>query len=452
MKSEFRIIRRVFVCLTGLMLLCGVVTGCSEEPSVTHSEPTEKKQDLTGRHVNFLISWTQLGAAERLAQWFNEETGAVVRIMKVDYHDLYDVTIQDFTSPEPQIDVMMLWYVHLGRLVSQGILENLERFYIDYEKQVQATDYIPHFFDRYTLYKGRRWAVPFDGDIHVLFYRKSIFEKYALSPPRTWEEYTKIAELITQKESVNGIYGSAIMAHPTPILIVSSFMNRIGGSGRLMETDQTPLVNSPAAVKALELMVNQCRSALPHPIETDFAVARDAFLQGQVAMVEQWTDIGIMAENNLQSLIKGDWDVVPIPVFKGARNQYTASLNAGWALGLSNKAVNPDVAKAFLAFITRPDITLRLNLIPGGGGIDPIRKSVVFSDAFRKFAPRVSRIEEQLLNSQTNYWPNHPAMPDLLDSLSKAIVSALEGRETPRQALDKCQSRWRTIIENTSAN
>lgn len=390
-----------------------------------------------------MVAWSQEGAAKKLAQLFYEETGTVVHIIKMEYHDLLQATLEDFNSPTPKVDVFQLWYIHLARLAESGVIVSLDNFYEKYAETLDTPDFIPHFFDAYTRYRDQRWAVPLDGDVHVLFYRKSLLKKHGLSPPTNWKEYLKVSRLITTKEVENNIYGAAMMAYPTPILIVSSFLNRLGGfGGSIMREDGIPKIDTPEAVKALEAMAEHALYALPSPLETDFAVARDAFIQGKVAMVEQWTDIGIMAEDPRQSLIRGDWGVVPIPTVDKTEGSVVAPLNAGWSLAISAKCSDRDLAEQFLAFSARRDITLKLNLIPGGGGLDPIRNSTIASPEFQAFAPQVSKVQKQLLHSNFIAFPNHPAGPELLDDLTSAIVAVLEGRLEPSAALKECQKKW----------
>jgi multiple sugar transport system substrate-binding protein len=395
-----------------------------------------------------MVAWTQVGAAKKLAQLFYEQTGTVVHIIKVEYHDLLADTLKDYQSPHPQTDVYQLWYADLGRLVEAGVLAQLDDFYEKHKQAIDVEDLIPHFFDSYTLYRNKRWAVPFDGDIHVLFYRKSLLAKHGLTPPRTWQEYLQVSRYITEHERENRIYGAALIAHPTPILIISSFLNRLGGFGGSLVSEQLePQIDTPEAVAALEAMVVHARYALPTPLETDFAVARDAFLQGKVAMVEQWTDIGIMAEDPRQSIVGGDWGVVPIPPADKGNLAGVAPLNAGWSLAISSVSPRRALAEKFLVFSIRPDITLQLNLIPGGGGLDPIRKSTIASPDFQAFAPQVSKVEAQLLDGNFVSFPNHPATPDLLGDLTDAIVAALEGRLSPAKALKVCQEKWDTQLK-----
>lgn len=431
-----RVLRLLSICLLLLLLWA-----CN--PSQDPPAETTRPANPSGGQLTLMVSWTHVGAAEKLAQLFYEATGTVVHIIKVEFHDLLADTLKDVQSTRPRTDVFMLWYAHLGKLAEAGAIAPLDEFYQKYRQAIDIEDLIPHFFDAYTLYRDKRWAIPFDGDIHVLFYRKSLLAKHALTPPGTWEEYLQVSRYITEHERENRIYGAAFMAHPTAVLITASFLNRLGGfGGSLISDKKKPQADTPEAVAALEAMVAHARYALPTPLETDFAVARDAFLQGKVAMVEQWTDLGIMAEDPQQSIVGGDWGAVPIPTSERAQGAGIASLNAGWSFAISAASKKRHLAEQFLAFSLRRDITLQLNLIPGGGGLDPIRKSTLASPDFQAFAPQLSKVEAQLLDGNYVAYPNHPAVPDLLNDLTDAIVAALEGRLSPAAALKACQDKW----------
>ncbi|BHH86054.1 sugar ABC transporter substrate-binding protein [Desulforhopalus sp. 52FAK] len=436
------VIKHIVILLFTSLLL----TSCdnSPEPSTTVKKDVQEQ----GSHVTLMIHTSHLGAADEMARLFYEETGNVVRIISAEYHEIYEATLNDFNSPSPQADVYVFWYANLARLAEERVISPLDHFYKKNAEIIDVDDLIPHYFDRYTLYRGKRWAVPFDGDIHVLFYRKSLFAKYDLSPPSTWSQYLEIVKFITEKEKKNNIYGAAFMAYPTPFLIVGSFLNRLGGFGGTMEDDNMqPRIYSPEAVRALEAMVEHSKYTFPSTLEVDFAVARDAFIQGKVGMVEQWTDVGIMAEDPRQSLIRGDWGVVPMPVEQDIGSSGLAPLNAGWSLGISSKSKQRDLAEQLLLFAIRKDITLKLNLIPGGGGHDPTRISTINNMEFQEFAPQVSEVEKQLLDGTFVAFPNHPAVPDLLVNITDALVAALEGRMSPDEALKQCQLKWDVELE-----
>ncbi len=427
-----------------LMLPPGAGERSGPETRRSPGGKTETAVRLDGRRVTVLTNHPHARSAEALGKWFEAETGAVVRNLVLDYKEALRYTLEDAASPSPKLDVAMVWYVHLGALVEAGALVDLTDFIAENATYLQVDDFLPGLWDTYTLYHGRRWGIPYDGDTHILFYRPSILERHGLSPPETWDDYLHVARTITGAERENGIFGAAIMAPRIPIILISSFMNRLGGyGGRLLDEDGRPALTTPETVAALRDMVLQGRYALPTPLETDWEVSRDAFLGGRVAMVEQWTDFGLMAEDPSQSLIQGDWDAVRMPRGPEPGGRHAPALNAGYCLSISTGSRDPEAARAYMLFASRPDITLRLNLMVGG--IDPVRKSVLRSREYRDFAPRISRAVQAALKEATP-WPKIPQAPAMLMGLTDGIILALEGKERPEQALARVREQWETMI------
>lgn len=434
-------VTQLFFCIVAMIF---AVIGCTES-DVTHDELRKAKAlPFAGQKITFLASLPLEVGAKKLAKWFHEESGAIVELNIIHYSKLAESILADNTADYPQVDVYMSWYVDLGKLVEDGALADLTDFIENNKQIIQPEDFFPSLYDAYTKHRGRHWALPFDGDIHVLLYRKSLLAKYKLAPPDTWEEYLRVARIITQNERDNGIYGCAIMAHPTPILIISCFMNRLTSyGGALLDANGRPAINSIEAQSALQDMLNQSAFALPTPMETDFVVARDAFLTGQVAMTEQWADIGDMAEDPKLSLIKGDWGVVQMPRGKGPDARHASALNAGFVLCLSSKAPQPEVAKAFLLFATRQDILLKLN--KGFTGINPVRVSVFRSKEYKSLAPELKKVEFEAIHAATP-WPTISQMDKLIKVLAENIAATLEKRKTTKNALEDTQREWLKII------
>ncbi|WP_394831170.1 sugar ABC transporter substrate-binding protein [Pendulispora rubella] len=401
----------------------------------------------SGQRLVLLTLTPHVRAAETAAKLFEKETGAVFQVKVVNYEAVGETILKDHASNSPQIDVFEMHYADLAMLVAKGAVMDLTRYIEENADVIRPDDFIPGLYDHYTSYQGKRWALPNDADTHVLFYRKSLLAKYGLRPPDTWDDYATIARVITERERANGIYGSAIMARDVPMMIVSSFMNRLAAyGGELMDEQRHPEVNSPEAVTALEAMVEHAKYALPTPLETDFDVSRLAFLSGRVAMVEQWTDIGVMAEDPTQSTIRGDWGVVPMPKGKGPKARHASSLNGGYAVAISSTTKEPEIAKAYVRFVSRRDTMLTLNRV--NGGFDPARPSILGSPEFERFAPQVSAIERTAFSNPMIAWPKVPQTPALMIALTDHLVHALEHQETPRQALNATQAEWQKILSH----
>ena len=413
------------------------------QKTVSHSIKNIKK--YSGLKLSLMVSQSFRVAGRYLAETYRNKTGAIVEITIVPYEELEQRIIANHNSNSSQIDVTMFWYVYLGRLAKAGILLDLTDFIDTNRVEIGPDDFIPVIYEAYSSYDGKRWGLPFDGDTHTLFYNKSILKRYGLLPPQSWEEYLNISKLITEKGKNIGVYGSAIMAQPTPIILLSAFMNRLSSyGGKLLDVDNKSLLSSPEALRALKDLMEQSKYALPTPMETSFQISLDAFLTGQVAMVEQWTDLGVMAEDDSRSLIQGQWGVLPLPMGE-QQSSPILSLNAGYSLGIPAKSNNKELAKEFLLYATSPATSKQLSLIVGSSGVDPVRFSTINSGEYAQIAPEVSQLQKKYLH-HAKAWPTIPQMPEMMFILTKYIHLSLEGILTPEIALEKTNQEWGLLL------
>lgn len=398
-----------------------------------------------GETLNLMIIQPHVVTGRILADEFKSAYGVTVNVTAVPYDQVQAKATLDVQSGANQFDVVDYWYVTLGALARDGILEDLTDF-IDQDPEIDPDDFIPSIFDVYTSYKGRRYGLPYDGDTHVLFYNTELFTKYSLSAPKTWDEYLAAAKTITEGEKGSGIYGCAIMAAKVPIIICSSYSNRVAGfGGQYLDQQGRPQLTSPEAVAAAEALLEAAPYALPTPLETAFEQALPAFLQGQAAMMEFWTDLGVYSEDPKQSKVMGKWDVVQIPV-GGTNTQPRASLNAGFAFGVSTGSKKKELARQFVKFATSKEMHLKV-LTTTGSGIDPTRRSALNSTEYKTFAPKVQRAASVSLSGALA-WPTIPEAPELMTSLADELALMLQGTKTPQQAMADAQATWERILRS----
>lgn len=449
-------VKSLLIAALGIVALGGVVMGVrhfqrpDSEP-LPSNDPIPKRQgvDMRGKSATFRAASAHARGAYFFAERFRAETGGTIRVEIGSIQDCMRVFIDDWTSPRPRLDVVQVQYTDLGALVEKGMVVDLTPFYKKYQAELDLNDYVPIVLKSYTEHYGKRWAVPFDCDHHLLFYRKSLLKKYGFEPPLTWDDYTHIARVITEKESASGTYGSIIMADATPFFSGSMFMNRLVTSGgRLFDSQGRPVVNSPEAVQALQMLVDQSKYALPSPLDVSFDIAREAFLSGRGAMVEFWTDMGVMAEEENMSTIKGDWGVVPLPRSTSEMKRTGSALNAGWVLVVSSKAPHPEVAMEFLRTAVYPPNEAKV--ITFNSGIDPSRYSAARSAEFRRLVPEVSRSLEESFKHMIP-WATGPKAGQMHEALSTAVRKAISGKVSAEEALDELQAVWTRMLETPAS-
>ena len=182
------------------------------------------------------------------------------------------------------------------------------------------------------VYDRKIVGIPIDGDVHSLYYRKDLFEKYNKSPPATWDEYVELAKFFHGREeplpggnssNLVEISGSCVGTLERTefwiFLILSSMTQHSGTSqgaffdqrdGRRME----PLLGQ-AFVRTLQYMEQQFAYGAENQYNGDFkAVNLQQMNQGKCAMTFMWGDsFTEAAKAPPTSLIAGYLGTAPTP-------------------------------------------------------------------------------------------------------------------------------------------
>lgn len=453
--------RKSLIVLGLLLLAAMALAACAPtavetvEVEVVKTEVVEVPVEVTaapggpkpfeGRSINFLTIQPHTVASKEVAKWFEEETGARVNVLVVPYGNVTEKAVLDVTSGAGEYDVIEYWYPMLGSLVENGVLTDVTDWWDSNAEDFEADDFIPVFRDHFTSIDGVRYGVPYDGDLHILFYNTTLFEKYGLEPPTTWDEYLAACKTITDAEGADGTYGCGIMGAKIPIILIGTFLNRLCGyGGTFFDENGDPAINSPEAVAALEALIEQSPYALPEPAAVAFDELLGGWLTGRVGMAEFWTDLGQMTDNPEQSTIIGEWGAVPMPMGTGPKATHCAPLNAGFALGVSTMAQDPELALEFLKFISRPDINIRANTIVGG--LDPTRWSTLDNEAYREHVTPALADTIKAAHASSVPWPTDALWAELQEVLNENLSLALTGEKTPQEALDDTQAAWEEIL------
>jgi multiple sugar transport system substrate-binding protein len=455
MMRKLSIVLGLFLVLSLVLAACAapepetvevVVTEVVEVPvEVEVTALPEGPKPFDGRSINFLSIQPHTVASKEVAKWFEEETGARVNVLIVPYGNVTEKAVLDVTSGAGEYDVIEYWYPMLGSLVENGALTDVTDWWDGQAADFEADDFIPVFRDYFTSIDDVRYGVPYDGDLHIMHYNTTLFDKYGLEPPETWDDYLEACKTITEAEGADGVYGCGIMGVKVPLILIGTYLNRLCGfGGSFFDDAGNPTINSPEAVAALEALLEQAPYALPEPPAVAFDEMLGGWLTGRVGMAEFWTDLGQMTDNPEQSTIIGEWGAVPMPKGTGPKATHCAPLNAGFGLGVSPMAQDAELALEFLKFISRPDINIRANTIVGG--LDPTRWSTLDDEAYRAHVTPELADAIKAAHASAVPWPTDALWAELQDVLNENLSLALTGEKTAQEALDDTQADWEEIL------
>ena len=410
---------------TGALALAGCAGGAGDGDAST---------------LNVLIAAPQEGAGKILEEEFEaSHEGIDVVVEVVPYDQIQSKVTLDAQSGTNNYDVIQYWYPTVGALAEAGALADITDW-VGEDADIDEGDFIEAIYGPYSQYEGATYGVPIDGDTHVLFYNKEIFERNGVEVPTTWDDFEAVAQKITENEKANGVYGTALLGSKSAFNIGSSFFNRLATMSPEAIDPAMPQLDSDAAVAAAQAMLDVSEHALPSPLEIGFEQALPQFLSGKVAMIEFWTDLGVFAQDPEQSQIVDKWGVAPLPV--GPEGSVSGALDAGWAMGISPNAADEELAREFVKFASSAE-TNELLITTTGSGVDPTRYSTLESPEYVEFAPEVAAVTAQVLpNAQS--WPTGPEAPEMIQTLGDNLALMLQGNLSAEEAVSQTWDAWQS--------
>lgn len=363
---------------------------------------------FAGQTVN-VVTFTGPQIAEplqRRAPDFEKLTGAKINVITVPFADLYQKVLTDASTGTNSYDAYVFNPQWMGDFVSAGFIEDLSDR-VKNDAALQWDDVGPFFRDFSASYEGKTYAIPLDGDFHMMYYRTDLLEKDGLQPPATWDDYLAIAKKYNGQD-LNGDgrpdYGSclfkkkAAQSYWTITDIAAAMIQSKGtGQGAFFNTaNMDPLIDNEAFRKAMEIYKATGEFGPPDELNLDVGNTRDLFVTGRCALGIDWGDIGSLAIDPATSTVQDkvgaavlpgskevlDWetgklvpcDATTCPYAVNGVNHAPFAAFGGWSGAVNANSKVKDAAFAFMAYMSAP-AQANVDVTIGKTGFNPYRLS-----------------------------------------------------------------------------
>lgn len=316
-------------------------------------------------------------------------------------------------------------YVKNGWLVDLTSRINNEHGLVD--------DLYPAFLKN-TKYQGKYYSVPFSESLDILYYNKTLMDKYGLQKPDSWEDLQKDAQILKEKhanvallqldKSFDQEYQSMLKELGTDMVSPDSLKVNIDSN------------NSKEAANFFMNMIND-HSA----VTSTNTYGDDDWLRGSAVFYAN-TSAGL---NHLQQNVplSFKWGTLSFPSYHGKR----ASILAGSNLVMFKSAskAQQDGAWAFMKFLmSKPQTTKWAEMT----GYLPLRKSAANSKEYQQYLQK--HPVYQAVADTLPYGFEQVAFPGYAQFRNQELTSfsnMINKQQSVNQALATLQTKTEQIIK-----
>ncbi len=385
-----------------------------------------------GTTIRFMANvhpWTK--SIEPLIPEFEKKTGIKVVFESFAEAQFRQKLSIELSSRKGLVDVFMLQPSQDARRYSLfGWVEPLDKYIANRNLTNAAFDY-KDFTEsgiRGETINGKVIGLPIQQSVHLLTYRKDLFEKYGVKVPTNFDELEKAAAKLTLDTDGDGkidIYGIVNRGQGSAAVhSVSSFLHSMGG--RWLDKNRKPVFDSPAGVKAFKLYGDLIRKYGP-PGSINFSWQEEVTImtQGQAAMCTDSNTFVANYEDAAKSKFAGKFGYAMFPA--GPKGSLPTTFL--WGLSMASDSKHKPAAWLFMQYVMSKEAMLQSTQ----SGVPTARKSCwkdqSIVDKFGKLPGLLETLDQSLKVATSEPQPMVIAVPEVRDAIGRAVTAAIEGKD-----------------------
>jgi multiple sugar transport system substrate-binding protein len=323
----------------------------------------------------------------------------------------------------PGFDVMMLDVIWVPEFARAGWL-------LDLTPSLAPGELDAHFpaAAEAARWDGRVWALPWNFNVGVLYYRADLLERHGLPPPTSDAELASAVRRIRAAERDPKLEGFVWQGKQYEGLTCNA-LEALWASGTTLLDERGTVLPDPArAADALARLRGWIEDGVsPSWVSAgDEELTRRAFGDGHAIFLRNWFYAMDLFEEP-GAVVRGKVGIAPLP---GRRAGGPApGATGGSLLGVSRATRHPEAAVALARFLAGEDAQRVL----AGGSVLPTRRALYHDPTLMAKRPHLPRFHDLALAARPR--PVTPAYLMLSTSLQPELSAAVVGVKTPARAV-----------------
>jgi sorbitol/mannitol transport system substrate-binding protein len=383
------------------------------------------------------------------AEHFTADTGINVNFTVLPENDVRDKISQEFSSQAGQYDVATLSNFEIPIYARSEWIAPLDQ-YVEADAEFDQDDILAPMTASLSGDDGKLYGEPFYGESSFLMYRKDVLEAAGIEMPAepTWQEVADIAAEVDGAEP--GMAGICLRGQPgwgQVFAPLTTVVNTFGGTW--FSADWQAQVNADAFREATQFYVDLVRAhGETGAPQAGFVECLNNLIQGNAAM---WYD-ATSAAGSLESPdspVKGKIGYAAAPVVETDSSGWLYA----WSWSIQQASQKKDDAWRFISWASSREYEelvgaeLGWSRVPAGKRASTYENQAYLKEAAAFAEPTLAAIEAadpddpgvQPRPAPGIQFMGIPEFPDLGTQVSQDVSSAIAGRMTVDEALDRGQ-------------
>ncbi|VAW02407.1 Various polyols ABC transporter, substrate-binding protein, partial [hydrothermal vent metagenome] len=364
---------KIKTCVSAIALTTGLALGTAQASEWTLEKAAEPYAGTTVDVVFLLRPGYE--AAEAMLPDFEARTGIKINIVKHPYENALGQQVLDFVA-DGDFDIALIDLVWIGNFAENDWIVPVSKFTSNpdlADPELDMNDFFPLVLNAFGGWNGEVYGLPFDNYSGLMFYNDCMLKDAGFDgPPKTWSELKDVYGPALTKD---GKYAFALQSKRNETQSADSFARMLWpfGGSFLDENFRSNLLSkeSQAGLNFRQDLMQYMPDGI---VSYDHAETVNAFAQGDVAMITEWSAFYSSLKNPETSKVVDCMKIAPEPMGPAGRKPALG----GFSLAVASQADDNEQAAAWL-FIQW--VTSKANALEylERGGV-PARQSVYAAD------------------------------------------------------------------------
>ncbi len=375
---------------------------------------------------------------------FEKQTGLKVNYEIVPYENAREKQVLNFTA-NGDLTVALVDLVWMGEFAENGWIVPVDKFTKDpaiADPALKMDGFFPLLLTAFGSWNGKVYGLPFDNYSGLLYYNACKLKAAGFDkPPATWDELAHVyAPKLTDRD--HNQYGYVLQSLRGETQSADSFMRMLwpfGGS--LLDGTFHSNLKSAGSQTGLKFRQDLAPYMPPGYVSMDHAEAVNAFAQGQVAMLTEWSAFYSTLTDPKTSKVVDCLAVAPEPAGPAGR----LPALGGFSLAVTAQAPEKEQKAAWLFIQWATSEAIAKQYVEAGGvsGRQSVYKLPDIKAAYKFVDPMVASWERGV----PEFRPRFPSWPAISEIVAEWGSKMQLGQVSIEQGSNEIGTRMEAVLK-----